>query len=398
MTTQAQEPPGPAAPLQGLKIVEIGHSVAGPFTGLVLADLGATLIKVENPNGGDDARNWGPPFWDGASAIFQCMNRNKASVTVDLKDPQERELLKALIGEADVVIQNMRPGLVEQYGIDSASLRREHPSLIYFNLGAFGDVGPLNQRPGYDPLMQAFGGIMNITGEPDRPPVRVGPSIIDIGSALWGVIGILAALVRRRETGEGCTIDGSLFETALSWMTIPIASALASGKEPGRTGSEAVIQVPSKAFAAADGYVVIAAGNDNLFRRLCLTLGKAEWADDPRFLTNPDRVANRAILNPLIEAVIGTAGSQHWANRLGEAGVPCAATQTVSEVIAHPQTKALEMLAVQPDGAMAFVNLPIKFDGERPKIRCGPPELGAQNAILEAVKLKMKSALRSKID
>lgn len=303
-----------------------------------------------------------------------------------LKDAAALETLKALVREADVVIQNMRPGLVEHYGIDAATLRRDHPALIYFNLGAFGDVGPLSDRPGYDPLIQAFGGIMNITGEPDRPPVRVGPSIIDIGSALWGVIGILAALVRKRETGEGCTVDGSLFETALAWMTIPIATALASGKEPGRTGSEAVIQVPSKAFAADDGYVVIAAGSDNLFRRLCLLLGKPEWSDDPRFRTNPDRVANRDVLNPMIEAIIGTAGSQYWANKLGEGGVPCAATQTVSEVIAHPQTQALGMLDRSPDGAMAFVNLPLKFDGERPQVRCGPPTLGAQNALLDAVK------------
>jgi crotonobetainyl-CoA:carnitine CoA-transferase CaiB-like acyl-CoA transferase len=384
----APEPSSPAAPLQGLTVIEIGHSVAAPFAGLVLADLGAKVIKVENPTGGDDARSWGPPFWDGASATFQSLNRNKASVTVDFKDPGAVDRLKALIGGADVLIQNMRPGLVEQYGIDAATLRQAHPALIYFNLGSFGDVGPLRERPGYDPLMQAFAGIMNITGEPGRAPVRVGPSIIDIGSGLWGVIGILAALVRRRETGEGCTVDGSLFETALAWMTVPIASALASGREPGRLGSETAMLAPYKAFEAADGYVVIAAGNDNLFGRLSRLLGRPEWAQDPRFRTNPDRVANRDVLNALVEAIIATASAEHWVSRLSEVGVPCAATQTVSEVIAHPQTQALGMLERTADGAMAFVNLPLKFDGERPQIRRGPPELGAHNAMLGAAHVR----------
>jgi crotonobetainyl-CoA:carnitine CoA-transferase CaiB-like acyl-CoA transferase len=225
---------------------------------------------------------------------------------------------------------------------------------------------------------------MDTTGEPGRPPVRVGPSIIDFGSGLWGVIGILAALVRRRDTGDGCTINGSLYETALSWMTLSIAGLFASGKEPGRSGSEAPIQVPSKAFETADGYVVIAAGNDNLFRKLCVTLGAPDWPADPRFTTNADRIANRKILNTMIESITQTAISDHWVESLNAAGVPCAPTQSVSKVVAHAQTKALDILSLTADGAMGFVRLPLKFDGHRPRIRKGPPALGAHNHLLQS--------------
>jgi crotonobetainyl-CoA:carnitine CoA-transferase CaiB-like acyl-CoA transferase len=379
------EQPKAVSPLQGLLAVEIGHSVAAPFAGQVLGDLGARVIKIENPKGGDDARVWGPPFWHGAAASFQSLNRNKASVTIDLKDPEELLKLQALAKRADIVIQNMRPGLVASYGLDADTLRKENRGLIYFNLGAFGDRGPLRDRPGYDPLMQAFAGIMNVTGEPDGPPVRVGPSIVDLGSGMWGVIGILAALHRRTLTGEGCTIDGSLYETALAWMTIPIAGALASGSEPKRWGSDSPMLAPYKAYATRDGHVMIAAGNDNLFRKLCNTLGKSEWADDARFRVNADRLANRDLLNKSIAAVVCDFTSDHWVEKLNAVGVPCAPTQTVLTVVSHPQTQAVEMLTPTPDGRMNLVRLPLRFDGQRPAIRSGPPGLGAQNELLPEI-------------
>ena len=372
-----------AAPLRGLIVIELGHSVAAPFAGEVLADLGAQVVKVENPNGGDDARNWGPPFWFGASATFQSLNRNKASVTLDLKSPDGVAGLKALMAGADVVIQNMRPGLVQRYGIDAETVRSEHPRLIYFNLGAFGDVGPLRDRPGYDPLMQAFAGIMSVTGEPGRPPVRVGPSIVDMGSGLWGAVGVLAALCRRQMTGQGCTIDGSLYETALAWMTVPIANALASGVEPGRSSSETAMLAPYKAYETSDGHVVIAAGNDNLFQKLCGVLGATDCATDARFQTNADRVANRQTLNELIEAITRMRSSDHWVDALTCVGVPCAPTQGVYQAIAHPQTQALGIISPTPDGLMNLVRMPLRFDGERPLIRSAPPALGADNVLLE---------------
>lgn len=366
-------------PLAGLTVVELGHSVAAPFGGQILAGLGATVVKVENPAGGDDARAWGPPFWHDASATFQSLNRDKLSVAVDLKDATQRERLKRFIVEkADVVLQNLRPGLVRRCGLD-ARLREANPRLIYCNLGAFGAKGPLSEAPGYDPLMQAFGGIMSITGEEGRPPVRVGPSIIDMGSGMWAVIGILAALHRRDATGLGCEVDTSLYETAMAWMTVPSALYLASGKRPRRTGSEAAMLAPYKAYKAADGYLVITAGNDNLFRRLAQALGHPEWADDRRFTTNADRIQNRETLNAMLDAVLETAPRSHWIERLEPVGVPAAPLQSVDEMLAHAQTKALGMMQTSPDGRFAIMGLPLAFDGARPPFRRSPPALGQDN-------------------
>jgi crotonobetainyl-CoA:carnitine CoA-transferase CaiB-like acyl-CoA transferase len=368
-----------STPLVGVTVIELGHSVAAPFAGQVLADLGARVIKVENPGGGDDARHWGPPFWHGAASAFQSLNRNKLSITADLKDEGQLAKLKALMLNADVVLQNMRPGLVSRYGLGAEQLRLENPRLIYCNLGAFGSVGPLKDSTGYDPLVQAFSGIMSVTGENGRPPVRVGPSIIDQGAGMWSVIGILTALINRNNTAQGCTVDTSLYETALSWMTIPIASALASGKEPGKSGSETPMLVPYRAFSTADRFVVIAAGNNNLFSRLVSVLGHPEWANDERFRDNSDRVANRVELNALIEDVVCTQPADHWVSTLDAVGVPCAPVQTVSQVLAHPQTSALGMMPQTPDGQLQLIATPLQFDGHRPAVRSSPPSLGAHS-------------------
>ena len=371
-------------PLSGITVVEIGHSVAGPFAGQVLGDLGARVVKVEKPASGDDARAWGPPFWHGSSATFQSLNRNKLSVAVDLKDAAECARLRAfIVREADVVIQNMRPGLVERYGIDSR-LREHSPRIVYCNLGAFGADGPLADRPGYDPLMQAFGGIMSITGEAGRPPVRVGPSIVDIGGGMWSVIGILAALQTRNRTGEGCVVDTSLFETSLAWMTVPVALQMASGRDPGRTGSEAAMIVPYKAYRAADKYLIIAAGNDALFRRFADAVGRPEWPKDARFADNASRVTHRDALNAIIDELVLQQPADHWFALLDAAGVPAAPLHTVSEMLAHPQTQALGMVQPVGDGAMRLMGLPLRFNGERPPFRSPPPTLGADTALLDA--------------
>jgi crotonobetainyl-CoA:carnitine CoA-transferase CaiB-like acyl-CoA transferase len=363
-------------PLQGIVVVELGTSVAGPFGAQILGDLGAAIVKIENPGTGDDARGWGPPFWHGAAATFQSLNRNKRSVAVDFKDAARRDKLRRfIIRRADVVLQNLRPGLVARFGLDH-TLIDEKPELIYCNLGSFGDRGPLRDQPGYDPLMQAFGGIMSITGEADRPPVRVGPSIIDMGAGMWCAIGILAALAQRAQTGKGCRLDTSLFETALAWMTIPAATTLASGREPGRMGTETSILAPYKAFKASDKYLIIAAGNDNLFRRLCEVLGHKEWGDDPRFRTNAERVANRTGINEMIDGIIATAPCAEWIEKLSKVGVPCAPLQSVKDVLAHPQTLALDMLRQAPGSDMTLMGIPLRFDGTRLPFRSSPPKLG----------------------
>jgi len=366
-------------PLSGLAVIEIGHSVAAPYAGQILADLGATVIKVENPYGGDDARQWIPPAWEDSSAVFQTLNRNKYSTSFDLKDPVECGRLKELIAHSDIVIQNLRPGLIEKTALDAATLRADHPSLIYCNLGAFGSTGPLRNNSGYDPLMQAFSGIMSVTGEPGRPPVRVGPSIIDMGSGLWCVIGILAALARRQRSGEGCTVDTSLFETGLAWMNIPLAATLASGREAQRSGSETPMLAPYRAFKASDRYIVIAAGNDNLFRRLCQALDCSAWITDARFLSNAHRVANRITLNAMLEEVIAQQSERYWTDKLTAVGVPCAPLQTPQEVIDHPQTRALGMMSAVNGGSMMLVGCPLRFDGERPPLERRAPALGADN-------------------
>jgi crotonobetainyl-CoA:carnitine CoA-transferase CaiB-like acyl-CoA transferase len=364
-------------PLDGITVIELGHSVAAPYAGEILGDLGADVIKIEKLDG-DDARKWGPPFWGDASATFQSFNRNKRSVVVNLKDNAERERLRKLILErADVVIQNLRPGSAAEFGLDADALRKLKPSLIYCTIGAFGAVGPLKDLPGYDPLMQAFGGLMSVTGEPDQRPVRVGTSVMDMATGMWSVIGVLAALLQRRESGNGMSINTSLLESALGWMCYHAANYQASGELPKRQGSGVAMIAPYRGYASSDGLIVIAAGNDKLFAALARALGRPEWVEDARFRSNPDRVVNSDTLNRSIEELISTRTNKEWAAILDQAGVPNAPMQTIAEVLEHPQTKALGILQQSPQRDIALLGLPLSLDGVRPAFRRSPPALGA---------------------
>jgi crotonobetainyl-CoA:carnitine CoA-transferase CaiB-like acyl-CoA transferase len=364
-------------PLDGITVIELGHSVAAPYAGEILGDLGADVIKIEKLEG-DDARKWGPPFWGDASATFQSFNRNKRSVVVNLKDNAERERLRKLILErADVVIQNLRPGSAAEFGLDADALRKLKPSLIYCSIGAFGAVGPLKDLPGYDPLMQAFGGLMSVTGEPDQRPVRVGTSVMDMATGMWSVIGVLAALLQRRESGNGMSINTSLLESALGWMCYHAANYQASGELPKRQGSGVAMIAPYRGYASSDGLIVIAAGNDKLFAALARALGRTEWVEDARFRSNPDRVVNSDTLNRSIEELISTRTNKEWAAILDQAGVPNAPMQTIAEVLEHPQTKALGILQQSPQCDIALLGLPLSLDGVRPAFRRSPPALGA---------------------
>ena len=369
--------PQGSLPLDGITVIELGHSVAAPYACEVLGDLGADVIKIEKADG-DDARSWAPPYWGTMSATFQSLNRNKRSVVVNLKDRAERDRLRRLIVErADVVVSNLRPGSAADFGLDGDTLRRAKPALIYCNIGAFGAKGPLNNRPGYDPLMQAFGGLMSVTGEPAQRPVRVGTSIIDMAAGMWAVIGVLAALLAQRDAGRGSTVDTSLYETALGWMCYHAANFQASGELPRPQGSGAAMIVPYRGYASKDGFIVIAAGNDKLFASLARVLGHPEWIDDPRFRSNPDRVRNQDVLYRWIEELIPARTNREWAAILDEAGVPNAPMQTIAEVLDHPQTKALGMLQASPQGDITLFGLPVSFDGVRPAFRRPPPVLGA---------------------
>ncbi|UOD49517.1 CaiB/BaiF CoA transferase family protein [Orrella daihaiensis] len=371
------------APFANLTVVEISNSVAAPFAGQIFSELGARLIKVEKP-AGDDARGWGPPFWEGASAYFQALNRNKLSVVCDLRQPQEvAALVEFIVEHADIVIQNLRPGQVEKLGIDGATLLQKKPALIYCNLGAFGRVGPLKEKPGYDPLMQAFGGIMSTTGEPGRPAVRVGASLVDMGTGMWAVIGALAAVLERVQTGRGRVVDVSLFETASCWVSLLASQYLASGELAQRQGSGASGIVPYKGYKTLDGELVIAAGSDKLFRALASVLGHERWAEDPRFIDNPNRVKNQVELYALIDPLIAQQSTEHWEQLLDAAGIPCAPVNNLAQMLDHPQTQALGLVQDVPGTQMKFLGLPISFDGQRPAPYAAPPKLGEHNHLLQ---------------
>ncbi len=376
----------PALPLAGIKVVELGSSVAAPYAGLVLAELGATVVKVEKPGKGDDARGWGPPFYEGVGTIFRSLNRNKQSVTVDLGDAGERaRLRRLLVEEADVLIQNMRPGQAEKLGFGADSLLADNPRLIHATIGAFGQTGPLADRPGYDPLMQAFGGLMSVTGEKEgRPPVRVGTSLIDMGSGMWVVIGVLAALLRRSQTGKGGVVGASLYETALGWMVYHVTAFTATGEEPKPQGSGSPYIAPYGGYRTKDSMLIITAGNNSLFLKLAAVLGHPEWVDDPRFHTNGERVGNRAALEDLMNEALSHGTTDAWVAALEAAGVPCAPIQSVGQVISHPQTQALDILRRSPDGKLGFIGVPLSFEGVRPGRNEPVPELGAHTDLVFA--------------
>ena len=325
---------------------------------------------------GDEARAWGPSFFEGGSVMFFAANRSKRSLALDFKDEAGREALLRLVDGADVFVQSLREGTAERLGLGSDALRARNDRLVYCSIRAFGRTGPLSGEPGYDPLMQAFAGLISITGEPDRPGVRVGASVIDIGTGVWAALGIIAALLERAATGRGRDVGVALFDTALSLVGYQLAAVLRTGVVPGRHGTAFPLIVPYEVFATADGELMIAVANDRLFRLLCERIECPDLADDPRFLTNPDRLVNREQLLPEIRERLARDTSAHWLKRL--AGIPVAPVQDLATAGAHPQTSANGMLE-QIDGVEAVAS-PLQIDGERLEHRLPPPLLGAHSA------------------
>ena len=367
-------------PLAGKLVVEIGTSVAGPYASWILAALGAKVIKVERPEGGDDTRQWGGIFPDGTSSTFHYLNTEKRSITIDFKDEDSRQWLqKFCVTEADVVIQNLRPGTIDRYGLDADALTAESTGLIYCNLWPFGNTGPLKHQPGYDPLMQALSGIMSVTGEIGRPPVRVGPSIIDMGTGMWCAIGILAALHKRGETGKGCIVDASLYETSLGWMASSMANMQVTGKTPERQGTTARGMAPYQAYECADGYLIIAAPNNSLFEKLSRVLGHPEWIKDERFSENMKRYENVTALNQLMEPILLAETCDYWRGRLDQAGVPSAPVRDTKQMMADEQTKALGIIQKLSDDAPLQMGLPLSFNRIRPQLGRIAPALGQHN-------------------
>lgn len=370
-------------PLDGLRVVELARVLAGPWSGQLLADLGAEVVKVERPGGGDDTREWGPPFVTGAdgenlgAAYYHSCNRGKRSVAIDIATAEGQAAVRALLADADVVIENYKVGGLVKYGLDPATLRADFPQLIVCSITGFGQTGPYAHRAGYDYIVQAMSGFMSLTGEPDGPPQKAGIAYADIFTGMYSTVAILAALRRRDVTNAGAHIDMALFDAQVAVLANQAANYLASGVAPRRMGNAHVNVVPYQVFATADGQLVIAVGNDGQYRKLCGLLGVPEWADDPRFVNNAARLANRAELIPMLAAKIAAWDAQPLALALEAEGVPAGPINDLASVFADPQIVARGM-RFRPDGAhIDGVASPIVIDGERMVAPTGAPPLPA---------------------
>lgn len=377
-----------SAPLDGLTVIDLTHVLAGPYASMLLAEMGARVIKVERPGSGDDVRAF-PPFRDDASAYFEALNRGKASIALDLHAEADREVFEALLARADLLLENFRPGVMERLGYGWETLHERFPRLIYGAVSGFGRTGPDRLRPAYDMVVQARGGIMSVTGTPGEEPVRCGASIGDIVAGLFLGQGVLAALYDRERTGKGRFIDVAMLDSQLAILPNAVAIAGVTGTPPGPSGARHPSITPFETFHAADGLFVIAVGNDALFARLAEALGHAEWAEDPRFATNRDRCTHADLLKEMIEAETRAAPRARWIALLEEAGVPTGPIHDVAEVMADPQIRARNMVVtVEDEGGHAPLPVagnPIKISGlDDPATRPPAPLLdGDRQAILD---------------
>jgi crotonobetainyl-CoA:carnitine CoA-transferase CaiB-like acyl-CoA transferase len=372
--------------LDDLLILDLSRVLAGPYATQLLGDFGARIVKVEQPGRGDETREWGPPFAPaGQSAYFLCANRNKESLTLDLKGEAGRAVLRDLARRADVLVENFKVGTMDALGLGYGSLRAANPGLIYCAITGYGQDGPYAARPGYDTVIQAQGGLMSITGPAEGEPHKAGVALVDLAAGLYAATSILAALHHRERTGEGQQIDIALFDVQLSCLANVGSAHLVSGRAPRRYGNAHATIVPYQPFAAADGSLMVAVGNDGQFARLCAALGRPEWAADPRFAANPGRVANRDVLVAMLAGVFATRGVAEWERRLLAAGVPCGPVNDVPAALADPQARARGMVAEVTDSAgdrLRLVGPAPKLSATPPAVRSAPPYLGEHSAAL----------------
>jgi formyl-CoA transferase/CoA:oxalate CoA-transferase len=363
-------------PLHGITVLDLTRVLSGPYCTMLLADMGARVVKVEQPGKGDDTRAWGPPFLDGESAYFLSVNRNKESVTLDFKAPEGRAILERLIANTDVVVENFRPGALKKLGLDYASLAARHPRLVYCSISGFGQTGPRSKEPGYDAVMQAEGGLMSITGAPDGPPFRLGVAIADIVSGMFAAQGITAALFARERTGAGQQVDIAMLDSVAALLTYQAGIYFATGSAPVRMGNRHPTIVPYETFHASDGDFVIAVGNDGQWRTFCATVGLDQ---EERFATNRQRVTAYADLKPILDSAMRARPRAYWIEKLTKAGVPCGSVRDLREVFDDPQIAARSMtteVTHQRLGAVQVLGSPLKLSATPASVRTAPPALG----------------------
>ncbi len=366
-------------PLEGVKVLDLTRVLAGPYCTMMLADMGADVVKVERPGAGDDTRAFGPPFVNGESAYFMSINRNKRSITLNLKEDKALSILRQMLETADVVVENFRPGTMESFGFGYEAVHAFNPRLVFCSISGYGHSGPDEKLPGYDLIIQGEGGIASLTGTPDDPPFKVGSSQADIVAGMMGFQGILLALMARHQTGQGQKVDIGMLDCQIALLTYQAGIYFATGESPDRMGNQHPTITPYETYRCKDGYINVACGNDNMWRKFCSVLGQESWPEDERFRTNADRVGHRRQLGALIEPVMLERTQDEWIEALRGAGLPCGAIRTVGQACDNPQVLARDMivdLEHPKAGPIRVTGLPLKLSDTPGEIHSPPPVLG----------------------
>ena len=365
--------------LEGIKVLDLSRALAGPYCTMMLADMGAEVIKLEMPGKGDDSRSWWPPFVEVESAYFMSINRNKKSITLNMKNEQSKEIVTKLIKQADVLVENFRPGAMDRLGFGYDAVKEMNPGIIYSSISGFGQDGPYRMLPGFDQVLQGMGGLMSITGEPGGPPIKVGVAIADIAGGMFAAFGIVTALFNREKTGKGQMVDVSLLDSQVAWLTYRAGAYFASGEVPQPVGSGHPVIVPYQAFKAKDVYINIAVGNDQLWEKFCKAVGLESVMDDPKFATNAKRVENREEIVKIVGDLIVTKEGQDWLNILEEAGVPCGPIYSVDKIFSDPQVLHRQMMQELDHtkvGKVKVTGIPVKLSETPGEVKTPPPFLG----------------------
>ena len=382
-----------AGPLDGMKVLDLTRVLAGPYATMLLGDLGAEVIKIEQPDTGDESRNFGP-FKNGFSLYFMSVNRGKQSVTLNLKTERGQAIFKQLLKQTDILVENFRPGTMQKLGLDYDTLKDEYPALIYAACSGFGQTGPYAQQGAYDMIIQGMGGIISITGEPDGPPVRVGTSISDITAALFTTIGVLSALHHRNRTGSGQFVDVAMLDSLVAVLENAVVRYFATGEAPKPLGARHPAITPFEAFASADGHVIIALGNDTLWAKFCEHVDRHELISDERFRTNADRTENHSELFPILSEIMSQRPTDDWIDALGGIGVPCGPINAMDKVVSHPQVQAREMItriAHDITGEVEVPGVPIKLSETPGNVDAPAPSLGEHTTKVLTDLLKMSA-------